>query len=68
MKTKGEEYAHFYWQRGYGIFSVNPKGIDRVTQYIKNQKEHHEKKTFKDEFRLILKKYQMEYDERYMWD
>ena len=64
----GPGYSNFYWQDGYAPFSVNPKGVDRVTAYIKNQKEHHRKKSFQDELRGILKKYQVEYDERYVWD
>ncbi|OQX72320.1 MAG: transposase [Bacteroidetes bacterium 4484_249] len=68
IKTKGEKYSNFYWQDGYGIFSVNPAEIDVVIKYIENQKEHHKKRNFKDEYRAFLKKYNVEYDERYVWD
>lgn len=68
MKTKREDLNNFYWQDGYGAFSVNPSDIDRVITYIANQKEHHRKKTFQEEYRIMLKKYQVEYDERYVWD
>jgi putative transposase len=68
IKLKGEGYKNFYWQDGYGTFSVNPAEIDKVIAYIQNQKTHHETKTFKDEFTLFLKKYKVEYDERYVWD
>lgn len=70
IKTKGEQYENFYWQDGYGIFSVNPAQVDVVKRYIQNQKAHHERKkrTYKQEFRAFLKKYQVEYDERYVWD
>ena len=68
IKTKGSTYENFYWQNGYGAFSVNPSQVDRVISYIANQHHHHAKKTFQDEYRAILKKYQMEYDERYVWD
>lgn len=68
VKTKAPEYANFYWQDGYGAFSVNPGQVERVIHYIKNQKEHHRKKTFQDEYRKILKEYNIEYDERYVWD
>ncbi|MEI8202815.1 MAG: IS200/IS605 family transposase [Bacteroidota bacterium] len=68
MKTNGEEYKNFYWQDGYGAFSVNPSEVDIVINYITNQKKHHDKKTFQDEYRAILHKYQMEFDERYVWD
>lgn len=68
VKTKGEEYRNFYWQDGYGAFSVNPRQVDRVIAYIANQKEHHGKKTFQDEYRGFLKRYKVDYDERYVWD
>ena len=68
IKTKGEEYKNFYWQNGYGIFSVNPAETDVVVKYIANQEDHHKKKTFQDEFRAFLKKYKVEYEERYVWD
>lgn len=68
MKTKGSDLKNFYWQNGYGAFSVNPSDIDRVIAYIENQKEHHRKKTFQDEYKAFLKKYKIEYDERYVWD
>ena len=68
IKTKGEEFSNFYWQDGYGAFSVNPSEVDTVIRYIANQKEHHRKKVFQEEYRAFLKKYQVEYDERYVWD
>ena len=68
VKTKGKEHSSFYWQDGYGIFSVNPTELDVVINYIMNQAEHHKKLTFQDEFRTFLKKYQIGYDERYVWD
>ena len=68
IKTKEKGLENFYWQNGYGAFSVNPVEIDVVIKYIANQKEHHRKKTFQDEYRAFLKKYKVEYDERYVWD
>ncbi|OIO16866.1 MAG: transposase [Ignavibacteria bacterium CG1_02_37_35] len=68
MKTKGVELSNFYWQNGYGAFSVNPSEIDKVIAYIENQEEHHKKKTFLEEYRAFLKKYEAEYDEQYIWD
>lgn len=68
MKTKDEILKNFYWQDGYGAFSVNPSEIDTVIEYISNQHEHHHKKTFEEEYLAFLKKYQVEYDERYVWD
>ena len=68
IKTKGWQYSNFYWQDGYGIFSVNPYEIEKVVDYIDNQQKHHKKRTFKDELLAFLKKYKVEYDERYLWD
>ncbi len=68
MKTQADELKQFYWQDGYGAFSVNPAEVDVVIKYIANQKEHHRKKTFQEEYRAFLKKYNVEYDERYVWD
>jgi hypothetical protein len=67
IKSKGKGYENFYWQDGYGAFSVKPNEIYRVINYIANQHEHHSKKTFQVEYRTILKKYNIEYDERYVW-
>jgi REP element-mobilizing transposase RayT len=68
IKTKGDTLKNFYWQNGYGAFSVNPDEIDVVKRYIANQKEHHKKRTFKEEYLAFLKKYNVDYDERYVWD
>ena len=67
MKTKGELLKKFYWQDGYGAFSVNPSEVDKVISYIENQHEHHKKRSFKDEYLAFLKKYKVDYDERYIW-
>lgn len=68
IKTKGSHLSKFYWQNGYGAFSVNPSEIDKVISYIEKQKEHHRVKSFQDEYTAFLMKYKMEYDERYIWD
>ena len=68
IKTKGVKYDKFYWQKGYGIFSVNPSELDIVTAYIDSQEEHHKKQTFQKELLAFLKKYKINYDERYLWD
>ena len=68
MKTNGPDYADFYWQDGYAIFSVNPSELDVGVNYIKNQEEHHKNRVFQNEFRAFMKKYNVEYDERYIWD
>lgn len=68
MKTKDEALSNFYWQRGYGAFSVSTREVDAIVDYISDQHEHHRNKTFQDEYRTLLNKYNMEYDERYVWD
>ena len=68
IKTKGDDHKNFYWQDGYGAFSVNPVEVDAVIAYIANQHEHHSKKSFREEYRAFLKKYNVDYDERYVWD
>ena len=68
LKTKGAQYGDFHWQGGYGMFSVSPSHQEAVVKYIENQAEHHRKITFQDEYRRLLKKYGVVYDERYVWD
>jgi putative transposase len=68
IKTKGNNYHNFYWQDGYGAFSVRPGDMDELIFYISNQKNHHTKKSFQEEYRKILKENDVEYDERYVWD
>ena len=58
----------FFWQEGYGAFSIGESQAARVAAYIRNQKQHHSKYAFEDEFRGLLRKYAVEYDDRYLWD
>ena len=58
----------FYWQSGYGAFSYNQSACENVVKYIKNQEEHHRKKTFKEEYKWFLKKFQIDYDEQYIFN
>ena len=59
---------NFAWQEGYGAFSVSLSNKQKVINYINNQKKHHRRKTFKEEFIEFLKRHEIEYDERYIWD
>lgn len=68
IKKQDAKYREFYWQTGYGAFSVSRSNVDAVTKYIRDQKEHHRKTGFQNEFRGLLKKQEVEYDERYVWD
>ncbi len=58
----------FYWQKGYGAFSIGQKQVEMIVKYIENQKEHHQTHDFKDEYRAWLDKYEIDYDEQYVWD
>lgn len=58
----------FAWQEKYGAFSVSVSQLDVITEYIKNQEEHHRSKSFQEEFLTLLKKHRIEFDERYLWD
>ena len=66
MKKKG--YSKFYWQKGYGAFSIGQSQVEDVSRYIQRQKEHHGKQSYKDEFRTLCRKYQVELDEEHCWD
>ncbi len=57
----------FAWQEGYGAFSVGISQVAKTIAYIQSQPEHHRKTTFQEEFRRILERHGIEYDERYMW-
>ncbi len=58
----------FAWQDGYGGFTVSKSQVPDLIEYIKNQRQHHRKKTFKEEYLELLKKHGVDYDERYIWD
>jgi putative transposase len=68
LKTQSPALTSFAWQRGYGAFSVGPSDLNALLHYIDTQEEHHRTRTFQDEYRAFLKKYGIEYDERYVWD
>ncbi len=68
IKSKGGDYANFYWQDGYAGFSVDYRGVEKVTAYIANQKAHHDRKSFQAEFREQMIENNIEIDERYVWD
>jgi putative transposase len=68
LKTKGPELSDFAWQNGYGVFSIGFSQIEMVRSYIAGQEEHHRKVSFQDEYRELLRRYEVEFDERYVWD
>jgi REP element-mobilizing transposase RayT len=68
LKEQSPGLADFHWQSGYGAFSISPVHVEPLTAYIANQVEHHKSESFQDEFRRLLVKYGIQYDERYVWD
>lgn len=58
----------FEWQEGFGCFTCSHTDLDKVCDYIQNQEEHHKNRSFEDEYRLFMKKYGVEYDEKYLFD
>jgi putative transposase len=68
LKLRGPTLAHFHWQAGYGAFSVSSSNADDVIAYIARQDEHHQTRSFQDEFRAFLQRHEVEFDERYVWD
>ena len=68
IKTKSPDLQDFAWQNGYGIFSIGFSQIEPVRKYIAGQEEHHRKVLFQDELRQLLKRYEIEFDERYVWE
>jgi putative transposase len=68
LRSRGAQFAEFYWQGGYGAFSVSQSGVEKVRHYIRSQQEHHKRVSFQDEFRAFLRRYEVEHDERYVWD
>jgi REP element-mobilizing transposase RayT len=68
LKTQGQAFANFHWQSGYAGFSVSPSNADQVVTYIKQQEEHHRVVSFQEEYRKLLERHGVEFNERYVWD
>ena len=76
VKAKSSKYINdhqltkhrFEWQKGFGVFSYSPSHIDNVYRYIANQEEHHKKQTFKIEYLNFLEKFNVPYEERYLFE
>ena len=68
LKTKAPELDDFAWQNGYGIFSLGFSQLGAVRDYIAGQEEHHRQVSFQEEFREFLRRYEIDGDERYLWD
>ena len=75
VKAKSSKYINdhhltkepFHWQEGYGVFSYRQRDVDQIYNYILNQEEHHQKKTFKEEYLDLLKEFEIGYDEQYIF-
>lgn len=76
VKSKSSKWIHttfrtkrlFGWQDGYGAFTISKSLEKKAIKYIKDQMKHHKKKSFKEEFISLLEKFEIEYDEKYIWD
>jgi REP element-mobilizing transposase RayT len=66
LKTISAYYDKFAWQAGYAAFSVSQSLVEKTTEYIRNQEEHHRKQTFQDEYLTFLRLYNINYDERFV--
>jgi len=68
LKEQRRNFSDFHWQGGYADFSVSQSNLEPVREYILHQDKHHEKLGFQDELRALLRKHELEWDERYVWD
>ena len=68
IKTIDKHYESFAWQDGYGVFSVSHGVLNTTIKYIQNQKQHHKKRTFKSEYKTILDKHHIQYDEKFVFN
>ncbi len=67
IKTKGDSFAGFHWQDGYGAFSIGESQVEAVTAYIRGQKQRHKSMTFEEEVVALAKRYGVAFDTRYLW-
>ena len=68
LKTQGTELMRFTWQAGYGAFSISKSNVQAVREYVANQRQHHRVRSFQKEYRSLLEKHGVPYDEQYVWD
>ncbi len=68
LKEQGRDFAAFQWQGGYAAFSVSKSNVAQVVKHIERKEEHHRRFTFRDELRLMFRRHEIEFDERYVWD
>ena len=68
INNQGPSFTGFSWQSGYGAFAVSESNAEAVRTYIANQEEHHRQRSFQEEYRIFLKRHNVAFDERYVWD
>ena len=68
LKEQSKLLTKFQWQGGYAVFSVRQSRVSATKEYIAKQEEHHRKITFKEELKGFLRKYEIDYNEKYLWD
>ena len=68
INERGFTHFNFQWQEGFGAFSYSHSALDNVIKYIQNQKEHHKKKTFKEEYTDFLKKFDIDFCNEFLFD
>ena len=68
IQRQGPEFRRFHWQDGYSDFSVSHSNLHRVQDYIARQEEHHRRRDFQEELRALLRRHQIPYDEKHLWD
>ncbi|NOT00501.1 MAG: IS200/IS605 family transposase [Phycisphaerales bacterium] len=68
LKERGRKWHDFQWQGGYAAFSVSQSNLAQVAEYVATQEEHHRKLSFEDELRALLRKHNIVFDERHLWD
>ncbi len=68
IKSQYPSVPDFAWQKGYGAFTLGMSQLDQLIHYIENQETHHHTTTFQEEYRMLLKKYKVDFDERFVWD
>jgi REP element-mobilizing transposase RayT len=68
IKGLDMRYRGFFWQRGYGAFSVSPSQLNSVLDYVNKQQEHHRTHTFQEEYRELLRQHGVDFDERHVWN
>lgn len=67
LKTQSASFTDFHWQDGYAAFTIGQSQVPDLTCYIRNQEQHHQHRSFQDELRVFLRKYEIAFDERYIW-